>query len=126
MTFQDEIKSLALRIAKHVRNEEHLQDINTIFDKFNHELEELEEASEKWDELPDILYYATCAAIQGSPHLLRTMPHRMKTYGVTMEQAQTACLAKYHYRAAGNPKNIEVERRLINEALQSLASMKTE
>lgn len=116
--FIDEVVSLALQIAKRARNEDHLQDINMIFDKFNHELEELDEAVEKWDEIPDVVYYAACAAAQGSSHLLRAMPHRLKTYGVSVEQAKAACLAKYRLRAAGEPKNIERERAAILAAIQ--------
>lgn len=118
--FIDEIEQLALRIAKLQRNEDHLQDINTIFDKFNRECQELEEADEQWDEIPDIIYYATCAYIQGSPHLLRAMPHRLKMDGVTVEQAKAATLAKYRLRAAGHPKNIEVERAAIMAAIEGV------
>jgi len=117
--FIDEVVALALQIAKLQRNEDHLQDINTIFDKFTHELEELEEAENKWDEIPDVVYYATCAAAQGSPHLLRAMSHRLKTYGATIEQAKAACLAKYRLRAAGNPKDIETERVVIMRAIEA-------
>lgn len=118
MEFLEEVGSLALQIARRQRGEDGLQDINAIFDKFNKEWTELIETANIWDEVPDVLYYAACAAIQGSPHLMKRMPTLLKSYGVTMKQAQAACLAKYRLRAAGNPKDIEAERVAIMEAIR--------
>lgn len=62
-SFLDEIKALALQIALRQRGERHLQDINVLHAKFNAERQELQEASEQWDELPDVAYYTACMVI---------------------------------------------------------------
>lgn len=68
-SFLSEIKSLALRIALSQRNEEHMQDIETLHKKFGREQRELAEEDAKgnqghmWDELPDVTYYLACMSI---------------------------------------------------------------
>lgn len=62
-SFLGEVKSLALRIAFRQRGELHMQNIYTLHGKFQSEQQELAEASEPWDELPDVAYYAACMQI---------------------------------------------------------------
>src|SRR5215813_9294609 len=67
--FLIEIKELALQIAKNQRGQDHLQDLDTLYDKFRREREELWGTAHPWDELPDVGYYTACMQIVGNGSL---------------------------------------------------------
>lgn len=119
MTFQEEIITLALAIARQQRNENHLQEPSLLLKKYLHERDaELPFAENAWDELPDVMYYAVCLAAYDMPYALNDLTqHVLPRYNVMMEQVQAACLAKYRRRAAGMPKDIEAERAAILAAI---------
>lgn len=71
--FKDEIVGYALQIAKLQRNEDHLQSAKVLDDKFKAELIELRHAEEKWDEIPDLFYYAICLEAQDEPLRLQEL-----------------------------------------------------
>lgn len=126
--FLVEIKSLALQIAMRQRGETHMQDLPTLHKKFQAEEQELAEASEPWDELPDIAYYAACMKIVLSlspdtkfayemiediePSLL----YYSEKYHFSIRQLEAGTLAKYRLRAT-QPKNFEAERTAILAAI---------
>lgn len=123
-SFIDEIVTLALQIAKLQRNEEHLQSCDILFRKFKAEEQELAETSFnlKWDEIPDIVYYATCLLAQGENHTIDRVEHvLLPLYNVTVAQAKAATLAKHRRRAAGYIKDIEAERAAILAAIENLS-----
>ena len=119
-SFVDEIVALALQIAKLQRNEDHLQSLPVLHEKYMHELEELGDAQERWDEIPDVVYYATCAAAQGFMQYYRELPAFVEMQGVSVAQAKAATLAKYRRRAAGMPKDVPAERVAILEAIKTI------
>jgi len=117
--FIEEVTRMALHIAKHVRNEDHLQSISVLSAKFQAECLELAEARYAWDEIPDIMYYAACLQAQGELYAWVVAQKALAELAISEEQAQVACLAKYQRRAAGMPKDIEAERIAIMEAVHS-------
>lgn len=118
-SFLKTIYQYVLTIAKQQRNEEQLQPVSLLHDKFEQELSELETASEFWDELPDVTYYAACLFLQGEDVMKRLAVLALR-YKVTLNMLETATLAKYQRRAAGHPKDIQAERHAIFAALAGL------
>jgi hypothetical protein len=122
VSFLLEVRDLALKIAKKRRNEDHMQDGEILFEKFGAEMQELSEASEQWDELPDLAYYAACmklvakdASYTGTA--LQRLSQEITKRAVTVAQLEAGTLAKYRLRAI-QEKNIEAERAAILEAIE--------
>lgn len=113
--FIDEICQLALQIAYQQRGENRMQPVDTLWRKFRGEVEEYHEASEKWDEIPDLVYYATCLHGQGDSSALSEL-RQLVPASVSAEQLMAGTLAKYRMRAT-QPKNIELERAAILAAV---------
>lgn len=119
-SFIQEVVALALQIARRVRNEDHLQSVDILIDKFFAECKEADHAENIWDEIPDLVYYAVCLLYQGNDTCWYLMHGYLSKHQITREAACAACLAKYRLRAAGHPKNIEVERAAIMAAIEAL------
>ncbi|SRR6266702_1408254 len=116
--FISEVIALALDIASRQRNEDHMLPAKVLRSKFFVECRELAEASNIWDEIPDVMYYATCLVAYGQNYCLGVLKKEiLPQYGITIGQAKKACLAKYRLRAAGEPKNIEKERAAVMAAI---------
>lgn len=112
-TFLEQIHTDALAIAWQRRREHHLQSVGTLGTKFEAEKEELGDAEEVWDELPDVTYYAACLLLQ-----IRAEIERFCTdYSVSVRQLEAATLAKYQRRVQ-HTKNIKDEREAIFAAIE--------
>lgn len=110
----------ALAIAHLVRGEDHLQHPEILCQKFDAEVQELQEAKDIWDEIPDVVYYAACLIAWGENYRLSVVEMDiLPKYGVSIRDAKLACRAKYARRAAGYKKDIEAERAAIYEALKT-------
>lgn len=119
--FVSQIVSYALEIARLQRGENHLQSRETLLAKYQAEKRELAEAANIWDEIPDVVYYATCLLAWGEAGAFLDMKADvLPLYEVSHKQAKAACLAKYARRANGEPKNIEAERAAIMAALKGV------
>ena len=117
-SFISEVVFLALDIARLQRGEDHLQAPDTLYSKFVAECEELAEAEVIWDEIPDVVYYATCLIAWGENYALSQVEYELlPKYRVSIPDAKAACLAKYRLRAADNPKNILAERAAVLAAI---------
>jgi hypothetical protein len=91
-----------------------MQDLVALDTKFKREREELSEASEQWDELPDVAYYTACMMIvaKESVQALRAelwLISELDIRGVSGTQLESGTLAKYRLRAVQD-KDIEAER----------------
>jgi len=118
--FLEKLQSLALKIAHLQRGEDHLQPYETLLAKYHAECQELADAANMWDEIPDVMYYASYMALSGRfQYAVQVEREILPKLGVTFRQAMAACLAKYIRRAAGHPKDIEAERIAIMEAVRS-------
>ncbi len=116
--FIAEVVSLALEIARLQRGQDHLQSSATLYQKFLAERDELTAAEIIWDEIPDVVYYATCLIAWGENYALSVVEQELlPKYQVSIQEAKSACLAKYRLRAAGNPKNFEKERAAVLAAI---------
>jgi hypothetical protein len=119
--FVSEVIALALEIARLQRGEDHLQSPDVLHEQFVREKQELATAAEKWDEIPDLIYYATCLIAWGENAALCEVEYDLlPKHRVSVQQVKAACLAKYHLRAAGIPKDIEAERQAIIEAVKQV------
>jgi hypothetical protein len=125
--FLFEIEQLALQIAKSQRNEDHMQDAETLYMKFEREQKELAEEDakgeegEQWDELPDVTYYAACMQIVASgipctEEALSWLASEIKKRDVSIAQLEAGCLAKYRMRASYE-KSLITERNAILSAV---------
>jgi hypothetical protein len=118
-SFIDQIVQLALQIARHQRGEDKLQDIKKLEEKYFGELKELEKTSYPHEEIPDVLYYACCMAVQGDRSAIEREQRWLPYYRLTQQQVEDITLAKYRLRAAGpNSKDFAAEREAIREALR--------
>ena len=119
-SFLDKISEYALSIVQQQQGENRLQDASVLRQKFVAEMYELATTSVVWDELPDVTYYAACLWLQGDQIAYELLLTSVDHWQVTFAQLEAATLAKYQRRAAGMPKDIEAERAVIMEALESV------
>ena|SRR5207245_7354651 len=117
--FQAEIIILALRIAKHQRGEERLQDVDILREKFKAEEKELFESEYPPEEITDVLYYAVQLAAKSQPDYLRIAQEEiLPKYPYNQAQIEAATLAKFKLRAAGaNTKDKATERQAVMIAM---------
>lgn len=116
--FVDEIVSLALQIAHHVRGENKMQPASVLIAKYEQEQKELAESTHPEEEWPDLVYYACQLASQGHRVYLSQVQIELERSGLSQRQIEAITLAKYRLRASGpNSKNFEVERKAIHTAL---------
>jgi len=121
----NELVSLALTVARNQRGENHLQPQDVIKHKFMREYAELDEALEHktrldaLSEVADLVYYSVqdFFATGDEKDLHATIQHVAEKCGITVQQAYTVALAKYHLRAH-NLKNFEAENAAIEQALR--------
>lgn len=119
--FLCEVVGYALQIAKRQRNEDHLQSVEILENKFQAELAELEDAEGIWDEMPDLCYYAICLAAQGQSARLWQLEYEIcEHFEISAVEIEAATRAKYSRRASGLPKDFDAERKAIQDALKSL------
>jgi hypothetical protein len=120
-SFLSEINALAHQIALRQRGELQLQELPAVLSKFEAEKQELAEASEQWDELPDVCYYAAYMVVIGSEHASRDaiswLSAEIENRGVSVGQLESGTLVKYRLRAT-QPKNVELEQAAILAAVQ--------
>jgi|SRR5712671_2296187 len=118
--FLSEIVRLAREIAFHQRGERKLQEPVVLIEKYKREKQELAESPHPEEELPDVVYYATCLAAHGIYEFLQVVQEIiLPEYPYSQAQIEAATLAKYKIRAGGpNSKDFERERQAINAALQ--------
>lgn len=129
--FVTEIVALARQIAGYVGYtdlDNGLQPLATLLLKVGREIKELYDAytvhtpeADVYAEAADCLYYAACCWQHGDGTAYGTVVEVFSNLDLDMAKAMAAALAKYRYRASGpNVKNVEIERTLIEAALEKL------
>lgn len=129
--FLEQVKELALINAKSQRGEDHMQDLETLWNKFQVEQQELAEEYAKGqegdfrDEIGDVTYYAACLVIvrnegEGDPDghadtAQSWLMQEAKTLNLSIVQLQAVCLAKFRIRSV-YPKILHESRLLVERA----------